>query len=111
VKGGIGGAVELGQGVKRPLSVDGLKQRRGFTRQEDAWQKDASRVSHPTFTRTGPRRLTEVGRPAVTNPFRGSFGPSCRMKPSIDRRPSMAVDFFPNNPLPAPNIRIFSGNR
>jgi hypothetical protein len=75
VKGGTGWAVELGKLFKRPLSVFDLRQRRWFTWQEGAWQKDTPLISHPTFTGTGTRQLTEIGRQAIADLFRRSFGP------------------------------------
>lgn len=74
-KGGTGWAVELGKLFNRPLSVYDLKQRGWFTWREGAWQKDTPRISHPTFTGTGTRRLAEAGRRAIAELFHRSFGP------------------------------------
>ena len=75
VTGGTGWAVELGKLFKRPLSVYDLKRCRWFTWQEGAWQTDTPQIRHETFTGTGTRQLTEVGRRAIDDLFQRSFGP------------------------------------
>jgi len=73
VKGGTGWAVELAKLFNRPLNVFDQQRERWYVWQAGIWQEDKPKITFDTLACSGTRNLTEAGRQAISDLFRGTF--------------------------------------
>lgn len=74
VKGGTGWAVELAKLFNRPLSVFDQQREKWYLWQGGLWQEETPIITFDTLACSGTRNLTEVGRQAIADLFRETFG-------------------------------------
>ena len=77
VRGGTGWGAEFAKLCNKPLHVFDQDKNGWFTWSGEAWQprspKDAPAITHPHFTGTGTRKLTDNGKRAIDELFDRSF--------------------------------------
>ncbi len=82
VKGGTGWAAELAKHLNKELFVFDQERQSWLLWDNDAWHslEEAPRITSRRFTGTGSRFLSDQGRAAIEDLFRGSFGPPSGQK-------------------------------
>ena len=74
VKGGTGWGAEFAKLCNKPLSVFDQDRGAWFRWTGETWEESRPTITHPHFTGTGTRFLSDDGRAAIDDLFQRSFG-------------------------------------